>query len=195
MLERLIHNHHYLAIFIGSILQGEVSVLLAGLLVYKGHVSFPLAATSAALGALAGDLFYYGIGRLTGLALVNRFAFRARSIFKAQNLLHRCGAGSIFVVRYIQGVRAFNALLLGSVGMRSGRFVLLTLASCLLWAGLGCGVGYAVADPRHFSTLIPLLKSYQAPLLAGIVLLGLAQAAMLWLRHNNNKNSIIRSSF
>ena len=59
----LLETHPYLLLFPLVVLEGPVSTVAAGLLVATGVVSWPLAFAVVVAADLAGDTFYYGLGR------------------------------------------------------------------------------------------------------------------------------------
>jgi len=59
----LIDHYGYLAVFVGTILEGDTVLMLAGFAAHRGYLSLPLVLGAAALGGFLGDQFWYWLGR------------------------------------------------------------------------------------------------------------------------------------
>lgn len=59
----LIKEYGYGILFIWSILEGEMGLIMGGILSHTGHMSLPIAIFVAGLGGFTGDQIYFYIGR------------------------------------------------------------------------------------------------------------------------------------
>ena len=78
----LIDSYGYVAVFIGSFLEGETILALAGLAAYRGYLDLSIVIVLAMLAGFLGDQFYFFLGRFNGhkvLARYPRHAARART--------------------------------------------------------------------------------------------------------------------
>ena len=57
------HQYAYLILFLWCILEGELALILGGILAHKGYIDIRLAIFIAGLGAFVGDQIYFYIGR------------------------------------------------------------------------------------------------------------------------------------
>ena len=71
-IESFIRNYGYGALFLGTILEGETFLILAGLMAHMGLMKLPLVILVALLGSFLGDQFYFFLGRRQGAALLDR---------------------------------------------------------------------------------------------------------------------------
>ncbi|WP_217994833.1 DedA family protein [Methylogaea oryzae] len=62
-LHEIISQYGYIALFIGTFLEGETILLVAGYLAHEGHLGLTLAILSAFLGTFAGDQTFFFLGR------------------------------------------------------------------------------------------------------------------------------------
>ena len=57
------HQYAYIVLFVWCILEGEIALILGGIMAHEGHINLPLGIFVAGLGAFCGDQFYFYIGR------------------------------------------------------------------------------------------------------------------------------------
>ena len=62
-LSGLIEDHGYLGLVLGSLIEGETFVVLAGFAAYRGYLSLPLVIVVATVMNFAWDQLYFWIGR------------------------------------------------------------------------------------------------------------------------------------
>ena len=127
----------------------EVILPLAGYESYAGNLNLVLLLITSTLGAYAGALLLYFLGRWVGqervirvlskLPLVDRDDFE-----KAAAWFHRHGKKAVFFGRLIPGVRSLISLPAGAERMPLISFSLFTLAGTLLWNSLLIGGGFAL---------------------------------------------------
>ena len=65
-LEELVANYGYLAIVIGTFLEGETILVLGGFAAHRGFLELPWVMLCAFLGSMAGDQTFFYIGRRNG---------------------------------------------------------------------------------------------------------------------------------
>ena len=124
----------------GLPLPGETSLIAAGVLAARGHLSLWAVIVIAAAAAIIGDNVGYLIGRRGGRWLLSRpgpFAgHRARLLAKGETFFQRHGALAVFVGRWLPVLRVTAAWLAGTHGMPWRRF--------MVWNGLG-GIAWATS--------------------------------------------------
>ena len=65
-LESLVASYGYAALFLGTLLEGETVLILAGIMAHLGLMKLPLVMLVALLGSFLGDQFYFFLGRKKG---------------------------------------------------------------------------------------------------------------------------------
>lgn len=178
MISAFVASYGYLAVFIGTLLEGEAILIAAGFAAHRGLLDWRLVALVAMLGATLGDQLAFLLGRWKGPALSARFPSLAGQKPRIDDLLQRHHIILILGVRFLYGLRIAGPVLLGASGISSLRFALLNVIGAALWAGLITGAGYGVGVA--ISALIPDLKTIEEVLLVVIVVAGLA--FWLWRR-------------
>ena len=129
------------AVFFLTMIEGDLTLLLAGVAARWGLFSFQDALLVGTSGGVAGDLIGYLIGRLfRGRARTLRFYMRAKP--RIERLMRRFGGFTLFIVKYTYGLRTAMSVFCGLAHFGVQRFAPLTLLSCLSWAGVLVSAGY-----------------------------------------------------
>jgi membrane protein DedA with SNARE-associated domain len=140
--ELLLHHFGYLAVFVGTFLEGETILVLAGFLASRGDLSIYLTLGVAAAGAWIGHVFWFWLGRRHGPRLVRRFPRFERQIGRSLDLIERYGVSAIFLTQYLYGLRIASAVVFGLSRIRQRTFLIVQAVSCLIWACLIGLLGY-----------------------------------------------------
>lgn len=175
MLNDLIADYGYLAVFAGTLLEGETILLAAGFAAHRGLLDWRLVLAIAVIGATLGDQLAFLLGRWKGKALIARFPTLASKVERVKTLLERHHAPFIMVVRFLYGLRIAGPLILGSGRLPLPRFAILNLLGAVLWATLVTGAGYLFG--LTIAALLEDLKQIEAAIVLGILSLGV----LLWL--------------
>ncbi len=142
-----VHPHvAYLAVFvmalsesvpiIGAVVPGTAVILALSALVPSGVLLLWPLLIAATLGAIAGDGLSFWLGHryhreILGFWPLNR---HPELIQSSEAFFERHGAKSVFLARFVPGVRAFIPLLAGMMGMAVSRFYTVNVVSALAWA-------------------------------------------------------------
>ncbi len=141
VIEDLIREYGLWAVFFGVMIEGDLTLLLAGVLAHYGLFSFSEALLVGSVGGFIGDSISYLIG-YTGKERIKNSNFYQHAKPRLERLSGRFGIYSIFLVKYVYGLRTAASVLWGFAHMRFRRFGPLTLASCWLWSLVLIGSGY-----------------------------------------------------
>ena len=141
----LIAQYGYGAVFIGSLLEGETILLLAGAAARKGYLSYAAIVAIAFVGGSLGDQILFAVGRRHGEQLLRRYPYLAARAAPVQGLIRRHQNWLIVGVRFMYGVRLIGPLVIGMSNVPARRFVPLNLLGAAIWAPLVVGAGYLFA--------------------------------------------------
>jgi membrane protein DedA with SNARE-associated domain len=149
-LEDLISNYGYLAILVGTFLEGETVLVLGGFAAHRGYLELPWVIASAFLGTLLGDQFFFYLGRLKGQGfLLKRPTWQARS----ERLFALLGRHEVWVIigfRFLYGLRSVTPFAIGACRYSPFRFLILNILGAAIWAitvgVLGYLFGYAIEE-------------------------------------------------
>jgi membrane protein DedA with SNARE-associated domain len=127
----------------------ELVLLAGGVLVASGVLHPFLMLLVNFLGVVIGDVFLFGLGRgvSSGLSRSPRFtAWFAQKLEQGQPFFARYGNTTVFLARFIPGLRAPAFLIAGSMQMPLWRFVLIDTLASLIFVPALAAVGYFFAD-------------------------------------------------
>lgn len=177
MLSQLVADYGYLAVFAGSLLEGETILVVAGFAAHQGHLSLPAVIAIAFVGGLLGDQFFFFLGRRYGDALLRRLPLLARHAERVNRLLLRHHAWLIVGVRFMYGLRIAGPIVIGMSPVSARRFLLFNLIGAAIWAVLIAGAGYLFGQTLHW--LLADLNRYEW---VGVLVI-LAVAGLVALGH------------
>jgi len=132
------------AVFVLVMIEGDITLLLAGVLAHSGFFgehSFLSVLLAGTLGGSASDNIAYFTGR-TFRKGVRDLRFYGAAKPRMERLTRNFGGLSIFLSKYIYGLRWASCIFHGVGRMPYLRFVLVSLASCFAWVFLLSGAGY-----------------------------------------------------
>ena len=70
--EVLLHKFGYLAVFVGTFLEGETILVMAGFFAERGYLKLPFVIATACCGAYSGHVFWFWLGRTQGVREISR---------------------------------------------------------------------------------------------------------------------------
>ncbi|HSC78534.1 MAG TPA: DedA family protein [Candidatus Acidoferrales bacterium] len=175
-LEGFLRTYGLWALFFFAAFEGDLTLLLAGMLVHLGI--WPLGTTFAiaTTGALTGDCFYFWLGHGTARRWLTT-AHGQRVMPRIERSARRYGIASLFFARYIYGTRIATMFFWGMQRISVAKFVALDALNCVIWASVFGGLGYFFAD--QLEHVVGELRRVETWLLVGLVVF----AALLGLRH------------
>ncbi len=143
-MEKFLEQYGYIALLMGTFMEGETSILIASSLIYKGIFNFPLTVLIAFSGSFISDWIYYLIGRLNGkyfLATRPRLGAKVKPV---TDFFHRHKFQILFSYRFLYGFRIIIPLVIGMSGLRPFQFLFYSTITGLLWAASVSIIGYWV---------------------------------------------------
>ena len=168
-LSHLIELYGMYGVFVLVMVEGDLTLLLAGVLAHTGFFDeglfkgygFAKVILWGTLAGFASDNLAYGAGRIFS-ETVRNFRFYRHAQPRLERMTNRFGTLSIFISKYVYGLRWASCTFYGIVRMRYLRFVPLSLGSCFLWVLLLSGVGYffssavmgLIGDFRHVGKIL-----------------------------------------
>ncbi|WP_037472983.1 DedA family protein [Simplicispira psychrophila] len=181
-----VQSYGYVAVAVGTFLEGESVLLVAGAAASRGHLSMSVVVAVAAFASFLGDQLYFWIGRHYGTALLVRYPSLEPRAARVRGLLDRHYLPVILSLRFLYGLRIAGPIAIGMSSVSWPQFLLLNGLAAVLWALLIAGAGYGTGH-----ALVYLLKAVDADELWGLSLL-LIVGLVWWLlarrRALNNKS-------
>ncbi len=142
--QQFVENYGYWAVFIWTFIEGESVFIAAAALAAAGIMQPWKVIVVAALGAFAGHMFFFALGRWKGMQVIESIPLFARHYPKANIILDKYAHWSIFIFQYLYGTRIVAAIIFGCSSIEFWRFFLLQIVNCITWAFVIYAVGHAL---------------------------------------------------
>src|SRR5512133_1857926 len=169
MLRDYLEIHGYWVLFIGTFVEGEAILIMAGFLAFPGYLHVGGVILTAFAGSFLGDQFYFYLGRIQGKSLLRRFHFIARRFRDSLRLIGKYGAFVAFISRFTYGFRIILPIILGITHLSPRTFLLINLFSALVWAILFSLAGYLFG--KSASLFLEDVGKYEHYLLLALIVL------------------------
>ena len=145
MIEAFLARWGYLAVGIGTMVEGEAVLLAGGASADRGVLSLPLVIVAAFAGSVVSDQLWFHAGRRLGRGYIDRKPSLRRRERAIEPWLRRYGDAVVFGFRFAYGFRTVTPVVLGATGYPAARFLAFNALGAALWAGvfgaLGWGLG------------------------------------------------------
>jgi membrane protein DedA with SNARE-associated domain len=159
ILKEYLEIHGYWVLFIGTFLEGEAILLLAGFLAFQGYLNIIGVICTAWAGSFLGDQCYFYVGRFKGKGLLRRFHSIARKFRAALRMIEKYGNYVAFISRFTYGFRIVLPIILGITNLAPRTFLWINLASALTWAAVFSLGGYLFG--KSASLLLDNVSNYE----------------------------------
>ena len=166
-MEDYIVRYGYLAIMIGTFLEGETTVLLGGIFSKLSYMELDQVMAWAFVGTFAGDCAFFFLGKVLGRNIIERYEFLRNKIPLANGIMRKYGNFIIFLVRFFVGVRGIILLLLGCTDIRKRTFFTYSLISAFLWSIVVSSIGYLFANVVYI--FVRDIKEYEGFIAAAMI--------------------------
>jgi membrane protein DedA with SNARE-associated domain len=191
MLESIIDRWGYLGVGLGTLLEGEATLLTAGALAHKGLLTLRWVMLVAFAGTALSDQLLYWAGRRFGKRLLETRADLAAHSKRMEHWLARYGPLFVTCARFLYGLRSASVAWLGASCFPYPRFVLFDTLGAALWAALVGALGWGLG-----ASLMALLGRTGHPLeiLLAAIVLAVAGALMMRLRLRRRRGNPVTAS-
>lgn len=162
-------DYGYLALFVGTFLEGETILIIGGFFAYEGYLELPLVILSAFCGSLFGDQLYFFLGRYNGHALLRRFPRFEPQVERFRRLMVRHDTWIILIFRFLYGFRNIAPFAMGVSHVSTKKFVILNIISAVVWATTLGILGYFFGTAME--AVLDDIKKYELYVLGGVFLL------------------------
>lgn len=165
---------------------GETILLFASFLAFSQHeLQLPWIIVVGTLACTFGDNLGYMIGHRGGRPLLDRYKHLFRisqaHIDRAEKLFERHGPPTVFVARFIFGMRIITGPLAGVLRMPWKAFVLFNFLGATLWVTVISCIGYFFG--QHWEQLLRALRNVNIGLAAAFA----AVVLFFWFRHRRKQ--------
>lgn len=139
-------EYGYVILFLWSILEGEIGLIMAGIMTHTGSMNYFTSVFVAGLGGFAGDQIYFYIGRFNKKFIQRKARNQRRKFAIAHLLLKKYGWPIIFMQRYMYGLRTIIPMSIGITKYSAKKFALINLLSAWTWAAITITPAYIYGE-------------------------------------------------
>jgi len=140
--EHLIQSYGYWALLLGTFLEGETILIVAGACAGQGVLELPYVILSALVGSLAGDQLHFLIGRYKGQWVLSKFSNQRERLDKVLQLVERHRTLLVLIFRFMYGFRTITSFTLGMTRMPIWLYAPLNAVGAAVWAAAFASAGY-----------------------------------------------------
>jgi membrane protein DedA with SNARE-associated domain len=172
MLTELLDHYGYLAVLVGTVLEGETILILGGFAAHQGYLQLPWVMLAALAGSMTGDLGWFFVGRRYGPRVLARFPRLRAGVARATALLQRRETLLLLSFRFVYGIRTVTPLAAGLSSIPASRFVLLNALGAAVWSVAVASAGYVLG--HGFMSLLDRARVFEEHAFVVISLAGAA---------------------
>ena len=142
LITEYIDQYGLIAVFFAALIEGDIILVLIGVMAHLGLMNIYTALLIAVGGCLTADTILYMTGRFNSLNVTESRIYRKVG-WAAGQVIDKISPWQIAAVRFIYGIRYATMLVSGVRKLPYIRFILFDLLGCVLWAVLLGVLGYA----------------------------------------------------
>lgn len=189
-LHLVIGQYGVVAVFLGTFLEGETIVVVAGFLSHQGLLNPYAVGLAAFAGSFLGDQLWFYLGRRHAAhPFVARVA-RSKLVQKVLAAIEDHPNKFILSFRFIYGIRTVSPVAIGMSKIPARKFLLLNAIAAALWAVVFTALGYVFG--QAIESILGDIKAIEQKILiaAGLALGGFVLYQIGWrLRRNFRRNA------
>lgn len=181
--ELLLERFGYFAVFIGTFLEGEAILITAGFFASRGYLDVIVVGVIAFAGAYLGHMFWFWLGRVHGVKLLERFPRMKRHFGKGIRVFERYGPAAIIITQWLYGLRITAAVIIGMSRISIVKFAAYEAVSCAIWAAVITGAGFYFG--RAIEAVLGRVENIEKYALIVIAVVALG----FWLYHRRKERA------
>ena len=131
-----LREYGYVILFLWSIVEGEMGLIMGGIMSHTGDMQYFMTVFVAGLGGFTGDQIYFYVGRFNKGFIQRKLHKQRRKFAIAHLLLKKYGWPIIFMQRYMYGLRTVIPMSIGITKYSAKKFALINLISAWVWAAI-----------------------------------------------------------
>ena len=185
-MEEYLREFGYLALFIGTFLEGETILIIAAYLASKGMLNIYLVTLSAVAGTILGDQTYFYIGRIQGISFIQKRPNLKKKWVRISGLIERRENIIIFAYRFVYGFRNITPFALGILNIHAMKFLILNVIAATVWA-----ISFSVLGYTFGAMIRNDIETYEKVFALGILFIAVLAAFIYWLKKRMKNEPIV----
>jgi len=182
-LEQFLIEHGPTAVVIGAIVEGDMTLILSGVVAHLGVFPLLVAMAAGATGCLLGDCGWFWVGRWRGAQ------FRAGGLYRRvgpriEGLARRFGVWQLLLARFVYGTKNASMVFWGLQGLSFGKFLAVDALGCCVGTLVFASLGYAVSGSAE--ALLGRVRRFEFWLLGAVI----AGVAIVYIVHRLTKREL-----
>jgi len=145
----LLQNYGYIAVFIGTIFEGETVLILGAYAVQQHIFHFWALILVATFGAFIGDQIYYQLGAKYGYAFIAKKPKLKQKFENASIFIDRYPYVTILCMRFAWGLRTVLPMSVGIRRFPLFKYMAINLLASFIWAFVVVSVGMQITRWLH----------------------------------------------
>lgn len=186
MLEYFIVSYGYYALFVGSLLEGELILIIAGFLAHLGLFNLPWVMAVALVGTITADQFYFYLGRRHGREFLEKRPKWQRRLEKTRALVEKHQNWILIGFRFMYQFRAIIPLAFGLSPMKAEKFLIWNVTGALVWTFIFSAGGYFFGNT--LTLVFTDLRHYEKEVIYAIIMVAIIfwAGTYLWRKIKND---------
>jgi membrane protein DedA with SNARE-associated domain len=185
-MEEYLREFGYLALFIGTFLEGETILIIAAYLASKGMLNIYLVTLSAVAGTILGDQTYFYIGRIQGISFIQKRPNLKKKWVRISGLIERRENIIILAYRFVYGFRNITPFALGILNIHAMKFLVLNVIAATVWA-----ISFSVLGYTFGAMIRNDIETYEKVFALGILFIAILAAFIYWLKKRMKNEPIL----
>lgn len=184
MLEYILAQYGLVALFVGAFFEGEVIVVVAGILSRLGYLSLSSVIVIAMIATFVGDQTFFLIGRKKGKVFLEKRPHIAKRAEQVHDLLINHQNKILFGFRFLYGMRIPTLIALGTSEISQRKFLIFNVVNSVAWTLAFVLGGYFFGDV--FETVLKKIGFYERELFIGLAITGLIVWVWSLVKHRDD---------
>lgn len=142
---QLVENYGYLAVFFGSLFEGDALLLVASFLAFLGKLDLPLVMVAAFLGTWLSDIIWFMLGRYSHSTILARSNLLNSLSDRSADIVGKRPRMMALTMRFMYGLRMVIPYSLGKTTMSTSSFLIYNAIGVGIWVIIFTALGYFFA--------------------------------------------------
>ena len=162
---QLVETYGYVAVFLGSLIEGDALLLVASFLAYLGKLNLPLVMLAAFFGTWLSDIIWFLLGKYSSHPRFNDWNWLHSLSSKSVNIVGKKPRMMAVFMRFMYGLRIVVPFSLGKSPMSTSSFMVYNALGVLIWVFVFSALGYFFANiaetifgrMKHLEIILPII--------------------------------------